>query len=576
MKEIVQHIRNALELPALSGEVRRVLNFLGLGILLILALKLLIHFALLLWVLRNPGLAANDATVYLSLGHGIVNGLRIYRDIFEIKPPGIFLISSLSIFLSKGFLFALVLQMFCYIAVPVLLVWHSKPNLFDRLLGAIFGLSIAIFLADRTNGLQPEGYGAFFSFLYLLSIRKNSLFLSASLLLAAIWMKEPFLLSICGAVLLLAEDIHFVVKRFLAPLLIAGIAALILLAVTGVLQDYFSLYLSEIFSGRLLYTREFSSSNMPSFSVEQPIWVRGLMFRKVYEELPWLGFIIPLFVFGSLYLKRGEKKWVPVGILAVILALYLFRRTEIFWSLFTFLKFTFPIQDPFFRKLLFEYVAAVIFFVAAFIFIFVKSKTLFFHVVFMLLAIYLTTLAVCMAGTFNWHHFAFAAPAYFALYLLFRDSIEPYRYVFAFLIVLMAFIQPKMLIAKRFEAQAYSQEITARNVRYSSEIDRILNECDIDRYMVWIKELNPGAFTEHSPSEFYYAQLVGFTGYSQGADLKWRDRYLTSLRNASIFFSDDFSAVPEEIKRILQEKFTDKNPCVSDTQDISVFFRKEA
>lgn len=39
----------------------------------------------------------SDVLLYFAAGRGILNGLSPYIDIFETKPPGMFLLSALSL-----------------------------------------------------------------------------------------------------------------------------------------------------------------------------------------------------------------------------------------------------------------------------------------------------------------------------------------------------------------------------------------------------------------------------------------------------------------------------------------------
>jgi hypothetical protein len=43
-----------------------------------------------------------DTPLYWTIGHGILKGLVPYRDLYETKPPGIFLVSALSYLVTGG------------------------------------------------------------------------------------------------------------------------------------------------------------------------------------------------------------------------------------------------------------------------------------------------------------------------------------------------------------------------------------------------------------------------------------------------------------------------------------------
>src|SRR5262249_53570701 len=48
-------------------------------------------------VLEAQGFLSPDVLIYLTIGKGMLNGLHVYRDLFESKPPGIFLLSAISL-----------------------------------------------------------------------------------------------------------------------------------------------------------------------------------------------------------------------------------------------------------------------------------------------------------------------------------------------------------------------------------------------------------------------------------------------------------------------------------------------
>jgi hypothetical protein len=51
-----------------------------------------------------------DTHIYLTVGRGLLNGLKPYVDLFETKPPGIFFLSAFSLLVSGGLLICNILQ----------------------------------------------------------------------------------------------------------------------------------------------------------------------------------------------------------------------------------------------------------------------------------------------------------------------------------------------------------------------------------------------------------------------------------------------------------------------------------
>src|SRR3989344_8992683 len=65
-------------------------------------------FLRLFYEIQGP--YTGDSTIYWAVGRGILNGLTPYTDLFETKPPGIFLLSAMSIALTGGPMLGTVIQ----------------------------------------------------------------------------------------------------------------------------------------------------------------------------------------------------------------------------------------------------------------------------------------------------------------------------------------------------------------------------------------------------------------------------------------------------------------------------------
>ncbi len=61
-----------------------------------------------------------DNSYFLTVGRGIINGLVPYADLFESKPPAVFLLLAASLGVSGGLLFARVLQVATLILLATL------------------------------------------------------------------------------------------------------------------------------------------------------------------------------------------------------------------------------------------------------------------------------------------------------------------------------------------------------------------------------------------------------------------------------------------------------------------------
>ena len=121
------------------------------------------------------GAYTGDSTMYWAMGRGILNGLVPYIDLYENKPPGIFLVSAASIFLTGGPYLGNILQALILAIIPVLFAAFTWMHLSKRtfqfriiVTGAalLTGMLFTLFLAERSGEFQVESFGAFFGILY--------------------------------------------------------------------------------------------------------------------------------------------------------------------------------------------------------------------------------------------------------------------------------------------------------------------------------------------------------------------------------------------------------------------------
>ena len=154
-----------------------------------------------------------DAYIYLTVGRGILNGLRPYTDLFESKPPGIFYLNALSLWLTNGTFLLRMLQAGNLLSLPIVLIgfvwfrertwnWRTGAMLFTAF---IMGCLLALGAEENAPGLQTEVFGVLPSVLYALSISgrpdwKRTIF-SGTCIFFAVILREPFILGILAAAL---------------------------------------------------------------------------------------------------------------------------------------------------------------------------------------------------------------------------------------------------------------------------------------------------------------------------------------------------------------------------------------
>jgi hypothetical protein len=233
----------------------------------------------------------SDAPMYWTVGRGMLQGLRPYVDLYETKPPGIFLLSALSFKLTGT---AVLTNIFCFICLIItgaapfigVVVNHKKcfKDLSKIILLAssfLFGIIVMLYSQIRSGAAQVENIGAGFAVIYILIIstvdsEKTELndfkiWLPSIFLMLAVMMKEPFLLiCIAGSLLFIKTKKDFF-KKLLIPLFAGGIAGLMLMLVTGALMPYLKYYIPNMIGGHV--------------SLLGPPWKRGLDFKMILNDL---------------------------------------------------------------------------------------------------------------------------------------------------------------------------------------------------------------------------------------------------------------------------------------------------
>jgi len=191
-----------------------------------------------------------DSDIYFAVGRGIVNGIPPWSGLWDIKPPGIFLLSAISFKLFDSPIFCHLFQCFTLIilAFTPIVAHFTFPNrsIWRLFASCLFGLIISLYSAERAGEVQTESMGAafaclsIFAFAYPNFYKRKILWTSISALglLGACGFKEPFLFLILGASILLCKDVKDWLKRFLLPLAIAIAVGILILAIFGWLGDF--------------------------------------------------------------------------------------------------------------------------------------------------------------------------------------------------------------------------------------------------------------------------------------------------------------------------------------------------
>src|SRR3989344_3896486 len=247
------------------------------------------------------GTFAPDAAIFLAVGRGILNGLTPYTDLFETKPPGIFFLSALSLWWNDGLGIAKIFQAIAIGGIPVGMIFMVEKQ---KILAFIFGGLLALYVAEYAGEMIPESFGAFLAVIARQKrLRWKGMLFSSFLLLAAISMKEPFILSIAAGVLVLnKEQEQSLNQKFLISLGLATVMGVFLLFLTGYMKAFFFDYLPHMF----FHVRQYDNMVWPAlpvraFFVHKTFWhlwsfswpftivILSLWAWQVHRPLQWLA-----------------------------------------------------------------------------------------------------------------------------------------------------------------------------------------------------------------------------------------------------------------------------------------------
>jgi hypothetical protein len=156
---------------------RRLASYVLLAVTLVAAVNAAYFLGQVL-ALELRGAIDSAGFLYLMVGRGILNGLHPYVDLFESKPPGMFLLAALSLVITGDERAAMLMQVGIFVALPILLgafAWREVRHHPDGLhrgsitgIAGLVGILLALYLEERSGGFQTESFGAFFASLYFL------------------------------------------------------------------------------------------------------------------------------------------------------------------------------------------------------------------------------------------------------------------------------------------------------------------------------------------------------------------------------------------------------------------------
>lgn len=583
-----------------------------------------------------------DGLYYFAMGRGILNGLHLYIDLFESKPPVIFWLSALSLLITKDdTLYRLVLAILLA-AIPASLSLFSlyltrshsrQARLLFVGIAFLFGSAMASFAINRSHAHQTEGFGVVVAILCVLcfAYRSNNVALanfwkiaaSASCFAIAALTKEPFALAMFGGLLVLVstkQDLKDVAK----VIVLGGLLAIGILVISGTAHGYFTIYLPEIFTGRIPQNVMYHDYRIDTFVVvPAPLWIRGLdvatLFRDMWSPSP--GFVVGWFPFlglaiALLFLTHQTSDeaddyrwgWCVIGILTVVCLLLFLDLARVLEQVLAFLQFKIPWGDAFFRSKLLLLSIYGLAWLVPFVLLLRQSPGTAKRVAITVLVLYLASVAVATGGEFRPQYFLFAAPVYVACFLAFlRRAVAPTRRIwttvtmaaFACLLVLNALKSPRFPYR---ELDHQQPPISESVISQSQQLDALLTACEFSRYFLAWSDQDKGGnlrlaiqgLTVHSPYQLDYGLLRAFPRaheaterFRYGADERpnafFHAKFLQDLGDAPIVVYAGSTAEPfadEESQQAFRRQFTvEAPPCAQPflpIGDLSLYFRHSA
>ena len=543
---------------------------------------------ILRFLYEASGAFNDDSPVYWTIGRGIVNGLVPYRDLLEIKPPGIFLVSALSYALTDSMSLGFIQQGLIFVLLPIvilaplLLQWKKieSPQRWYTLL-FLMGCAgaLTMYTALTSGEFQTESFGVLFACGYvgsawMLRERATPLRLITATLcfFGAAFFKEPFVLAMAVAGLLLCRSWKDILFLLVIPGAIAGALFFIGIAVFGSFQDYINVYLPFMINGRV---QRFGSPFQRSTLLEltaMSLW-NFSPFLALALGLLWLWHMVRSARLDLTTLSDTLRFVVLItGIIALFYGVQIHRTLVWITANWT------PELSAGWM------ITGVIMIIGSIVSILQGTHDrlrVTRDIAFSLLALWIVGYLAGIAGDFIQHHFAFAVAIYLSLIFLFLETeILAQKTLSRFVALIIVLIVSSSVLHARTNTEeqrsVWSSNATIEQ-RLAVSIDALLDACDVPQYLIVGEPgTNVFGFTKHSPMGPIFFQHTFATGY-----LNFFMSFLDQISSAHIIITKLPLARPhiQGVVEYVQYAFTETPPpcAVGKTLDsplgLQVFYR---
>lgn len=285
-----------------------------------------------------------DTYLYYTVGRALAEGLKPYVDMYENKPPLIFLLSALSFKISGGYHLMNYLSMISFVIVllvPIVFVaiqlYKHKPQF---AVGAIVLLFVCcsstmfmLFSEECSGEVQIEIFGTAASLLAVCFAtfeckREKLLFFSPFCILSgffwgiAIMFKEPFVIIVFVSILLFTHSKKQILTKLVYPLCYAILVCLIIVIASNSFLPYFTIYLNNMFSSHI----SIYGSPLDRMKNVKIMFDYYAIFSPSLPFIMAMAFALTIFAeLNHCYSKKTKKDvlFKFVNIIKIIIALYL-------------------------------------------------------------------------------------------------------------------------------------------------------------------------------------------------------------------------------------------------------------